>query len=278
MLHVPRSEIRPARIAEAQGLRYVLGMKRSGLFVVAMAIAALAAAQTPFPGAEKWLQPNETEITGSALDAAGKPVADAWIEDAMFQGREGVIPADGRFHFKTRVPAFVVRAFGYQGVYVKLPTTSPVRIVMKPIAERLAECGNLSSCWSKDVPNSRLCLLKTPGVEKGKPRRDIDYLQQFYHLSGHHPKAVLSHGSGPMWSYGVPNEADVWSSVEYSERTLQAGSGNVVDARGKKADGTLWRFVGELEETVEYETTNAASAELFDRMLDGVCVFPERPK
>ena len=79
-----------------------------------------------------------------------------------------------------------------------------------------------------------------------------------------------------MWSFGIPMDEDVWSSVEYSEHTYEVEGAPIVDARGKTAKGDLWRFLGDIGESAEYEDADPATAALFDKMMDGMCMLPRR--
>ena len=81
------------------------------------------------------------------------------------------------------------------------------------------------------------------------------------------------HGQGSSWSLGLPRDRDVWESVEYSERDYVLGDDIlIVDAKGRKSDGTLWRNIGEVGESAFYETADPAVAALLDRVLDGFCI------
>jgi hypothetical protein len=70
----------------------------------------------------------------------GMKFSELLIAHGMLQGNSGVLPADARFHFATRVPGFVVRAPRYDAGYVKMPVDGPLHILLKPIAKRWPEC------------------------------------------------------------------------------------------------------------------------------------------
>ena len=46
---------------------------------------------------------------------------------------------------------------------------------------------------------------------------------------------------------------------------------NGKEYRGRRADGTCFRFVGVFEETVQYERVTKEAAEALDRVIDSVC-------
>ena len=87
-------------------------------------------------------------------------------------------------------------------------------------------------------------------------------------------KGGITHGQGSSWSLGLPRDRDVWESVEYSERDYVIGGDIlIVDAKGLKSDGTLWRNLGKVGESAFYDrVTDRAVAALLDRVLDGFCV------
>ncbi len=47
----------------------------------------------------------------------------------------------------------------------------------------------------------------------------------------------------------------------------------ILDAHGKTSDGKLWRSIGQSGESVFYFGQEPRDAALFDRVLDGLCVF-----
>jgi len=84
------------------------------------------------------------------------------------------------------------------------------------------------------------------------------------------------HGSGPNWSFGLPVTSEVWQSTEYQETVFGTDPFITIDARGRTADGKLWRSLSEFGESASYRDANEADAHLLDRVLDGVCIRPQR--
>lgn len=246
----------------------------TGVVLLSLAGAVLARQDGVSSTWREFLLPEEITVSGVVLDENEKPVAGAWIAHAALPNKDNQTSADGSFRFTTRAPAFVIRQLGYQGAYVKVTQTGPLRIILKPVQDTLPICTNPTTCSSLSQAGGHFCFPKIPGVKVRGHGQDIDYTTLVYSAHGPHGKRYLQHGSGPMWSFGVPEDEDVRSSVEYSERTYQGKRYFVVDARGKTAKGGMWRFLGEMGESAEYEDADPATAALFDKMMDGVCMVP----
>jgi hypothetical protein len=54
---------------------------------------------------------------------------------------------------------------------------------------------------------------------------------------------------------------------------MQGGGVHIIDARGKTADGKLWRSVGLRNESAFYSDADFKSAAIMDRILDGLSVI-----
>jgi hypothetical protein len=74
----------------------------------------------------------------------------------------------------------------------------------------------------------------------------------------------------------VPDNRDVWKSVEYKETVRYAADRPVLDARGKWADGTRWHYLAHIDESASYSGLDEPTARIFDSFLDQVCVVPRR--
>ena len=238
----------------------------SSIVLVALLICPVLAQQS-------FLLPNKAIVSGTVVDENGKPLAGAQIWHALPSSEDSVVSEDGMFHFMTQAPAFVVRKPGYQSVYVDVSKyAQALHIVLKATQETLPFCSDPPPCLAS---GERFCFPKIVGVRSGKTAHDIDYIEETYTPQGFRSKTYLGHGVGPLWSLGVPDDRDVWSSVDYSERTYQVENLTVTDARGKTAGGRMWRYLGIFGESAAYYDADQASATLFDRMLDGVCVLPK---
>jgi len=111
-----------------------------------------------------------------------------------------------------------------------------------------------------------------PGVTATRPGQDVDYGSRGYVIATSNGRVGIGHGSGPLWSFGLPSDDDVWRSVEYRETVFGTDPLITIDARGRTADGKFWRNLGKFGESASYRDVNEADARLLDRVLDGVCI------
>jgi hypothetical protein len=106
-------------------------------------------------------------------------------------------------------------------------------------------------------------------VKLGDETHGIDAGDRTYSVKTKHgPKGII-HGGGPAWSYGLPDEMDVWQSVKFEETIFNDG---ILDARGQLSNGNLWRYLGRIGESASYSNVDEATAEILDQVLDGACV------
>jgi hypothetical protein len=85
------------------------------------------------------------------------------------------------------------------------------------------------------------------------------------------------HGSGPMWSFGLPSEPDVWRSIEYEEIVYDNSGVRIIDARGQFSNGNRWRNLGMFGESASYTDMDEATAKILDRFMDGACLKSSHP-
>lgn len=56
-----------------------------------------------------------------------------------------------------------------------------------------------------------------------------------------------------------------------SNRVSNVDGLSIVDIRGRKTDGTYWRFLGTYGERIQYTDVPKEAAEYFDKVLDAAC-------
>jgi hypothetical protein len=112
---------------------------------------------------------------------------------------------------------------------------------------------------------------KTPGIKTSRQGHDIDYGIRRYFISKQ-PYKWITHGSGPLWSFGTPPDTDVWRSVNYEEISYDWRDYMIIDARGQFADGHFWGYLGKFGESAEYSDVDEATAQTLDRFMDRVCL------
>ena len=224
-----------------------------------------------------WAQlagPEVRRITGTVVDGEEKPVAGMHIYHLERRFEWPETDTDGTFAIATSVPAIVLRKPGFRSQRVRLSST-PLRVVVQREERRFPACKPDQKTIGIKGWSARLRFPIVEGVNAGEQSQDIDYGFRSYRLSS---KASISHGSGPMWSLGLPSSDLVWRSVSFEE-TLYPVEGvseaellNLIkDSRGELPDGTFWRTIARMGETAGYSNVTEATAKLLDKVLDGAC-------
>jgi hypothetical protein len=222
------------------------------------------------------LLPVEQGISGLVTDSLGHPIAGASVEHTNSTDKELVTDATGHFELSTRAPALVIRKIGYDSAFVRNKNAQSVHITLQPSQGVLAACSSKSLCKTIDGFGSIFCFSKINGVKVSEQGNDIDYGMRIFSIRAKNGRKFVRHGSGPMWSFGIPENEDVWDSIDYSEKTYRAGRAVVVDAKGKTSAGKLWRYIGRLGESASYDDVDQDSAVLLDRVLDGLCIREDK--
>ena len=204
-------------------------------------------------------------ISGTVTDAAGKPVATARIDHT---GKTRVVlvrtdlnippsPAEirtdseGRFRLETEARAFVIRKPGYVSQRIRVDGDARIKVTLSRINA------------------TTRCTLEKPPPIKTKQANDIDYTATWYYIETERgPKGVLS-GSGPVYTFGGPEDLEVWNSVDYNEFMLDSG---VVDAAGHLADETYWRSRSIFGSAAQYYKQTREDAKLLDCVMDRISV------
>jgi len=227
-------------------------MKRFWLVVVAL----------PLLGAEM------KTIHGTVLDGKDVPVADVWLDHCGAGSCNVQTDALGRFEIRTSAPTIVFRKPLYAPQLVRV-ADSDVHVVMPAAPLTAPTCAQ--TCDAS--VNGSFCFASVKGVRATKPFNDIDYRARNYVAHVGAKKGGIVHGVGPSWTLGLPRDRDVWESVEFSERDYVGRNGRlIVDARGRKSDGTVWRYIGTVGESASYRgIMDASVTSLLDRVLDGFC-------
>ena len=216
------------------------------------------------------LLPEPRKISGWVLDPDGLPLAGAHIDHSDVREQEQLFTDEsGRFYVETRASAVVVRMHGFDGRRIQTDRPGPLRIVLQR-ATSLQACK--SACVGLKSSHSAFCLPTIPGVHVSDEGHIGDsVMREVMFSTGDGPRELLF-GSGANWSLGIPYTGDVWEASEYSEKTYTIGDLDVVDARGKTAEGKAWRYVGTFGESASYYEVDPKDTRLPDRLLDGVCV------
>lgn len=201
-------------------------------------------------------------IDGTVTDANGKPLENVRIEHIgkgpivnpgaqIIEASSGEIRTDAAGHFQvsTDVPAFVARKPGYESQRVRTSGEGHLNIVLRSIK-------TMSRCELSEQPTF-----------KTKQSNDIDYTATWFYIETKEGKQGILSGSGMSYSWGVPGNAEVWNSSEYSEFVDSSG---VIDAAGHFDDGKYWRFRGIFGSAAYYARQTRENARQLDCAMDHV--------
>lgn len=220
------------------------------------------------------LRPEAIKVAAVVVDREGKPIPGVSVDHHGNLRQTVLTNADGRFELQTKAPALVLRKDGYRSHFMQVSATVQARVILDPAesAGTPKGCTTASHCESIEGWGAEFCFPKVAGVRPSSQGHDIDYGIRSYIVTAANEPAGIRHGSGPFWSFGTPDDTDVWKSVEYSEVSYAAGKLQILDARGRTSDGRRWRYVGRFGESATYRGVNEDAARLLDRVLDGMCV------
>jgi hypothetical protein len=85
-------------------------------------------------------------------------------------------------------------------------------------------------------------------------------------------KYTMGHSWGLNWSQGFPIQPAFYEKVsQISERDLTFGNSVGAEYRGTRPDGTYFRWIGTLFETLAYDHVPKDAAMFFDRVIDSLC-------
>src|SRR5258708_1054158 len=201
-------------------------------------------------------------IDGMVTDTSGKALENARIDhtgknvivvptDLAIKPSPDEIRTDVKGHFRvvTDAPAFVVRKPGFESQRVRVSGDAHVKVTLQRIK------------------STSRCKLSVPPVFKTKGGNDVDYTATWFYIETKDgPQGIIS-GSGPTYSWGAPNDSQVWTSVEYAELMLDNG---VVDASGHSAGGKYWRSRSIFGAAAQYYNQTRETAEQLDCVMDPI--------
>ncbi len=208
-------------------------------------------------------------LTGTVVDVDGKPIEGVRIDHVVFADSIKTTDGDGHFAVLPKGPAVVLRKLGYQSKFVPVNTSVELRLVLlTDPPKEFPACEGHPPCYSLGGSEG-FCFPKLKHVSASPLGHGIDAMERNY-LAGSGSKGIL-HGNGTSWSFGIPDARNVWASVDYFETVFTNGTRVIRDSRGKTESGKFWRDLDTVGESASYHDADAATANLFNRLLDGAC-------
>ena len=149
------------------------------------------------------------------VDSEGKPVAEARIEHSNDRRQANQTDANGRFELDTRAPIIVIRKAGFPGELVRTQDETELRVTLrKPTGNQtFPACSNNGQYEGIEGWAASFRFAMVSGINASKQGQDIDYGARSYYIDTDRGAKSIGHGSGPMWSFGMPLDRDVWRSV-----------------------------------------------------------------
>jgi hypothetical protein len=222
------------------------------------------------------LLPQSRHIAGTVFDQEGKPIVKARIDHSNDRLHSYQTDSGGRFELDTRAPILVIRKAGFQSALVRTQDVMEARVTLQKLSKNrlFPACSNTGQYDGLVGWGTSFQFRRTAGIKVSRQGHDIDYgVRNYYVMTKQGPKGIM-HGSGPNWTYGTPEDRDVWRSVKYDEVTYDAGGFTIIDARGQLANGKLWRSLEKFGESASYSDMDEETAKILDKFLDGACLKP----
>jgi len=224
------------------------------------------------------LLPKERTIAGVVVDANDKPISGASIDHSGIQQRI-VTEAAGKFSLRTMAPSLVIRKAGYRSRFLRTERTGgEVRVTLSPeTPAALNPCSATAKCESITGYQALFCFPMISAVDPSPQSQNNGFGARAYAVETRKGRVEISHGSGAMYSFGIPMDEDVWKSVEYTETVYTWGRILILDARGTTLKKKRWRYIGRVGESASYRDALEEGASRLDRFLDGMCGCPGTP-
>jgi hypothetical protein len=203
----------------------------------------------------------QAQVAGRVVDSAGKPLADVRVFSGLWEDVR--TDASGRFHMSR--PDLLVR-FSKEGYNPTTISTGAITndIVLKSTTSSWRPPVCSRSAAGRFGERMRFAYANGTRLITGS---DIDYRTVSVRFAG----ATLTFGTGPHWTSGLPSPS-VLKEADLEERDVWTPWGSpAAEYRGRGANGTHWRLILIMSESIGYDGASAAAATRFDAIIDSVC-------
>jgi hypothetical protein len=211
-------------------------------------------------------------LSGTVKSASGKPVTQVLIIYGRSLNEITETDARGAFSLPHFGQVISFRRAGFRPLTKIVDSTmTTLNVTLEDAVATewlIPSCAVVKGGWKRVGYSLRVPVPKGAVLRKG---RDIDYTSFSIGYGPAESRVWLSGIEGPMASLGVPPEDWILKATEFSERSYRSGETVGFDMRGRLADGTYWRYVGRLGESVNYGGVSQEAAAFFDKILDSIC-------
>jgi hypothetical protein len=216
------------------------------------------------------------EIQGFVKTTEGKPIKDVYIK--------GFGKTDERGYFKIASDVLIrywkTLIFDKKGFVPKVVSldTSNTNLSVILESEKDNNVWEIPNCDYTKTNQSRIVgtYLKLIISKNMKFKSDVD-ADYIYYSIGFKKDGKgywLRGGLGNLYGDVYPSGETLLGLQSYSYRRTSVG----IDWRGITKEGKYWRYFGtpSVFETYDYETDSKEAADMFDKILDGVCFQPTK--
>lgn len=240
-------------------------------FLAPIALAALAAAQSPSP------------VSGT-VTAAGRPLAGVRVFSSA--GSSALTGVSGDFRLDTSSSVLHLQRDGYQPLTLLVnPPQSGLRAQLQAIAPAAAD--SIPAC-APLPPGSQRAVRRVgspaSGLQFTVPRRDWHVTElgginlDEYILQPRHSRAQLTLWFGRRALPPLPDDTFFLQAADFSQRAILAPPRNGpaprpvgIDSAGTLPGGARWRHFSTPGAGATYGPTDPSDAQLFDAIIASVC-------
>jgi hypothetical protein len=211
------------------------------------------------------------EIQGFVKNTEGKPIEDVFISSFGKTDKNGFFKISSDVlikYWKT----LILHKEGFVPKVIKLDASNlSLNIILESEKEnslwKIPNCSLTKTKQNKII--GKYLKLTIPKKMKFKSGVDTDYI--YYSIGFKEGKKThwLRGGLGSLYAGVYPSGETLLDLQDYSYLRTSVG----IDWRGITKEGKFWRYFGavSLFETYHYETDSKEVADVFDKIIDGVC-------
>jgi hypothetical protein len=212
-------------------------------------------------------------LTGSVKSDSGRPLAEVFVFPNRSPGDIAETDERGTFSVPRFETVIAFRRDGFRPLTKIVDSTiTQLDVVLEDAA---ATQWLLARCAANDKRDRVGFTLKmrVPKEAIARKGRDADYEDLAIGYGPKSNRVWLTGITGPhSGAFGFPPYAWILNATEFSERSYKAGHIEGADLRGRLRDGTYWRYIGRLTESIKYSGLSRQQAAFFDRIIDTACV------
>jgi hypothetical protein len=228
----------------------------------------------------------DESIRGTVTEKNGRPVVGVMVIGALGRTccpfKREQTTTDQRGEFRLDQPGAVIHFYkdDFRPLALVLrPGTAEFRVTIET-----SEGGLIVPACSDSIRNQKLIGWGDYGVHFAVPERevkmeggkpDVDYVR--YVIKPRAGESWLEFWFGPYAMSTEPDDEQFVNSVDFSQRNVEASKGKSfgIDSSGRFANGRRWRQTAILGQGgARYLDAAETDANLFDRIIDSICLVP----